>query len=134
MATEIAIFPLRAGKRPDDASSGPGQVLKDTLDTLTEQPGFQRAYWGREVENPDTFRLFVDWDSVDAHIEFTKKELVLPMEFCEQNVNLVAVITSPSSTVSGQLQLTKRPRSSTHTTPPIQPTKPYLTMCRQQLK
>lgn len=84
MATEIAIFPLRAGKRPDDASSGPGQVLKDTLDTLTEQPGFQRAYWGREVENPDTFRLFVDWDSVDAHIEFTKKELVLPMKFCEQ--------------------------------------------------
>lgn len=78
MATEIAIFPLRPGKRPDDASSGAGQVLKDTLETLTEQPGFQRAYWGREAENPDTFRLFVDWDSVDAHIEFTKKESVFP--------------------------------------------------------
>lgn len=74
MATEIAIFPLHDGKYPDDANSAAGQVLKDTLNTLTEQPGFQRAYWGREVENPGTFRLFVDWDSVEKHTEFTKTE------------------------------------------------------------
>lgn len=74
MATEIAIFPLKDGKVPDDANSAAGQVLKDTLDTLTEQKGFQQAYWGRELENPGTFRLFVDWDSVDHHIEFTKTE------------------------------------------------------------
>ena len=74
MATEIAIFPLKEGKRPDDANSQPGQVLKDTLNTLTEQKGFQRAYWGREVENPDVFRLFVDWDTVEDHITFTKSE------------------------------------------------------------
>ncbi len=74
MATEIAVFPLKEGMRPDDANSQPGQVLKDTLNTLTEQKGFQRAYWGREVENPDVFRLFVDWNSVDDHIAFTKAE------------------------------------------------------------
>ena len=76
MATEIAIFPLKEGKRPDDANSQPGQVLKETLNTLTEQKGFQRAYWGREVENPDTFRLFVDWDTVEDHIAFKKSEWV----------------------------------------------------------
>ena len=74
MATEIAILPLKDGKRPDDANSEPGQVLKDTLNTLTEQKGFQRAFWGREVENPDVLRLFVDWDSVDSHTDFQKSE------------------------------------------------------------
>ena len=74
MATEIFICPLKDGRVPDDANSIPGQVLKDTLSTLTDQEGFQRAYWGREVENPGTFRLFVDWDSIDAHTKFTKAE------------------------------------------------------------
>jgi len=74
MATEIAIFPLKDGKVPDDANSASGQILKDTLSTLTEQKGFQRAHWGRELENGNMFRLFVDWDSVDAHVEFTKAE------------------------------------------------------------
>ncbi|KAJ9651890.1 hypothetical protein H2198_008854 [Neophaeococcomyces mojaviensis] len=78
MATEIAAFNLKDGKRPDDANSAAGQVLRDTLDTLTQQKGFQRAYWGREVENPDRFRLFVDWDSVDAHMDFTKTETYKP--------------------------------------------------------
>ncbi|KAK5094249.1 hypothetical protein LTS08_008668 [Lithohypha guttulata] len=77
-ATEIAIFPLQEGKYPDDANSTAGQVLRDTLNTLTEQPGFQRAYWGREVENPTTLRLFVDWEDVDAHISFTKKDHYKP--------------------------------------------------------
>ena len=74
MATEIAIFPLKEGKIPDDATSQAGQVLKDTLDTLMEQKGVQRAYWGREIENAKTFRLFVDWDTVDDHINFTVAE------------------------------------------------------------
>lgn len=74
MATEAAVFTLLDGKRPDDANSTAGQVWKETLETLTEQKGFQNAYWGREVENPDRLRLFVDWESVEAHINFTKTE------------------------------------------------------------
>lgn len=74
MATEIAIFKLKDGKAPEDSTSAAGQVFKDTLNTLTEQKGFQRAYWGTETENPENFRLFVDWDSVDAHTDFTKTE------------------------------------------------------------
>lgn len=76
MATEVAIFQLKSGKHPDDANSAAGQVLKDTLNTLTEQKGFQQAYWGTESENPSTFRLFVDWDSVDDHNNFIKSEYV----------------------------------------------------------
>lgn len=74
MATEVAKFELKAGMRPEDANSAAGQVLKDTLNTLTEQKGFQQAYWGIETENSSVFRLFVDWDSVDDHINFTKAE------------------------------------------------------------
>ena len=74
MATEIAILPLKDGKIPDDANSQPGQALKETLNTLTEQKGFQRAYWGREVENPNVLRLFVDWDTIDDHLSFRKTE------------------------------------------------------------
>lgn len=73
MATEIVIFPLRAAiPNSIDIATAPG--VKDLFDVLTEENGFQRAYWGREIENPNTFRLFVDWDSPDAHTEFTKKE------------------------------------------------------------
>lgn len=72
MATEIAIFTLLDGKRPDDANSAAGQVMKETLETLTQQKGFQNAYFGREVENADRLRLFVDWESVEAHTNFTK--------------------------------------------------------------
>lgn len=74
MATEVAVFTLLDGKRPDDANSDAGRIWKETLETLTEQKGFQNAYWGREVENPDRLRLFVDWASVEAHINFTKTE------------------------------------------------------------
>lgn len=74
MATEVAVFKLKAGKHPDDANSATGQVLKDTLDTLIEQKGFQRAYWGLEHENQDSFRLFVDWEDVNAHTAFTKTD------------------------------------------------------------
>lgn len=83
MATEIAIFQLRSGQRVDDASSSAGQVLKETLDKLSQQAGFQRAYWGLEVENPENFRLFVDWDSVEAHTEFMNKEWEGPARVCE---------------------------------------------------
>jgi len=70
MATEIALLPLHKGKSPEDANSPSGQALKDCLDTLTEQEGFQRAYWGTELENLDLLHLYIDWDDVDSHKKF----------------------------------------------------------------
>lgn len=74
MAPEVAIFQLKAGKSPQDANSSAGQVLKDTLNTLTERKGFQQAFWGTEAENPSSFRLFVDWDAVEDHNDFIASE------------------------------------------------------------
>jgi len=74
MATEIAHIPLKEGKYPDDPDSGPGRTHRDLLDTLLQQPGVQRCYWGRQVENKDMLMWFVDWDSVDDHKKFMKSE------------------------------------------------------------
>ena len=74
MATEIAIFPLREGHDPHDSSSQTAKVMKETFDTIAQQPGYQRLYWGTEVEDPTVFHLAVDWDSVDDHMSFTKSE------------------------------------------------------------
>ena len=44
--------------------------------TVLKQPGAERAYWGTEHENPDKFRLFIDWGSVEDHTRFQNSECV----------------------------------------------------------
>ncbi|KAL8998362.1 MAG: hypothetical protein Q9169_002575 [Polycauliona sp. 2 TL-2023] len=70
MATEIATIPLQPGVNIDDVNSTAGKVLQDTFNVLRQQDGYQRAYHGRQVENPNLWQLLVDWDSVDAHKNF----------------------------------------------------------------
>lgn len=68
--TEIAFAPLKKGIHLTDPGS-------EAYKTLTEQAlrrikgwkGCQRIYWGVETEDPDKLRLFVDWDSLEAHAE-----------------------------------------------------------------
>ena len=74
MATEILIFPVKKGDLPDDLNSASGKIFKDILEKILQHPGAQRAYWGVETENPENVRLFIDWDSVDANLTFTKSE------------------------------------------------------------
>lgn len=69
-ATELATIPLVSGATIEDADSPAGKIWHTTLDTVSQQEGFQRCYWGREVENPSVLQLFVDWDSLDAHKKF----------------------------------------------------------------
>jgi len=76
--TEIALLPLKTGDYPDNTNSRVGQVWKDSLSTVLDQEGAQRCYWGREVENPDMLRLFVDWGSLDAHKKFIASEPYKP--------------------------------------------------------
>ena len=59
MATEIATMPLRPGIDTDDPNSAAGKVLNDTFSTLRAQEGYQRAYHGRQIENPSIFQLIV---------------------------------------------------------------------------
>lgn len=58
-ATELATLPLASGAAIEDPDSPAGKVWQSTLDTVSQQDGFQRAYWGREVENQSVLQLFV---------------------------------------------------------------------------
>ena len=58
-ATEIATIPLTAGSKIEDPESPAGKVWQSTIDTVSSQPGYQRLYYGREVENPSVVQLFV---------------------------------------------------------------------------
>jgi hypothetical protein len=68
--TEIAFAPLNKGIRLTDPSSGAYKTLTETekaLRLIREWKGCQAIYWGVGVEDPDQLRLFVDWDSLEAH-------------------------------------------------------------------
>lgn len=55
--TEIALITLKSGT---SITSGNGaQVWKDILVTLTDQPGYERCFYGTKVEDPTTLVLFV---------------------------------------------------------------------------
>lgn len=57
--TEIATIPLAAGATIEDPHSPAGKVWQSTLDTVSAQDGFQKAYYGREVEDPRVLQFFV---------------------------------------------------------------------------
>ncbi|KAL6714538.1 hypothetical protein ACLMJK_007963 [Lecanora helva] len=77
-ATEIATLPLASGADIEDSNSPAGKVWQSTLDTVSDQPGFQRAYYGRQIENSSVLQLLVDWDSVEAHQNFIKSPIYGP--------------------------------------------------------
>lgn len=58
-ATEIATIPLAAGAQTEDPSSPAGAVWKSVIDTILAAEGAQRAYWGRQVENPSIIDLLI---------------------------------------------------------------------------
>lgn len=76
-ATEIAILPMKEGKTFDDITTADGQLHADLVKTLVAQPGCQRCYWGRQVEDKNILRWFVDWDSVESHQQFMNSEYAL---------------------------------------------------------
>lgn len=63
-ATELATIPLVSGATIEDADSPAGKVWQSTLDTVSQQEGYQRSYWGREIENPSVLQLFVGKTSI----------------------------------------------------------------------
>lgn len=72
--TEIVFLPLQPGKIPDDRTTPAGKVHSELLAILLSQPGVQRAYWGRQVEDPRMLRWFVDWDDIEDHKKFMSSE------------------------------------------------------------
>jgi len=77
MATEIALLKLKPNTNLNDIGHA-STVWQDSLATVLEQDGAQRAYWGIAEEDPNMLRLFIDWDSVDAHKKFMSSEAYGP--------------------------------------------------------
>ena len=63
-ATELATIPLVSGATIEDADSPAGKIWQSTLGTVSQQEGYQRSYWGREVENPSVLQLFIGKSSI----------------------------------------------------------------------
>ncbi|KAK4944480.1 hypothetical protein LTR10_016154 [Elasticomyces elasticus] len=88
--TEVALIPLAEGQNPDDPTSAAGQTLKACFETVSKQDGYQRAYWGRQVENNSIGVAFIDWDSLDHHKKFMESE-----EFPSFMGTLVSLCSGP---------------------------------------
>lgn len=68
MVREIAVFQTREGQAEAfvEAYGGVASILNEA-----EGSGGARLHRG--VEDPDSFTLIVEWDSVDAHTALTQK-------------------------------------------------------------
>jgi heme-degrading monooxygenase HmoA len=67
MVIERAELPIVPGKETDfEAAMVRGQAL------LADAPGCRSVSLARGVESPSTYLLLLQWDSVDAHVAFTK--------------------------------------------------------------
>ncbi|KAI9803899.1 MAG: hypothetical protein M1825_001779 [Sarcosagium campestre] len=86
-ATEIVTLPIPQSSTIEDPSSEAGKKWAGVLATVNAQPGFQRCFYGRQVENPDVLNFLLDWDSVEAHKQFVGCEAWLAMK---QNIGTIA--------------------------------------------
>ncbi|KAF2011751.1 hypothetical protein BU24DRAFT_426850 [Aaosphaeria arxii CBS 175.79] len=66
--TEIVYIPLRPDVDLDHGDAG--NIWTDTLNTIATQPGCQSVLWGRQVEQPKTAELVIDWATLDDHKTF----------------------------------------------------------------
>ena len=59
MCTELARFTLHTGADLGDPNSSISKTISSLFDTVAAQDGFQRIYWGPQVENPATLVLMI---------------------------------------------------------------------------
>lgn len=76
MATEIALLKLKPNTNIKDGHAK--TTWDESLKTILDQPGAQRAYYGITEEDPTMLRLFIDWDSVKHHKEFMSSDVYGP--------------------------------------------------------
>ncbi|OCK79313.1 hypothetical protein K432DRAFT_355207 [Lepidopterella palustris CBS 459.81] len=103
-ATEIATLPLIAGAKLD--SGDIGKLWDDALNTIAKTPGYQKMFWGRQVEHPDVLQLCIDWDSIEAHQAFMASPAYGPFgqglgKILGGPPNLYHINLPPSSPFSG---------------------------------
>jgi len=88
--TENAIILLKAGVDINDTSGTPYQLWQETMTTISNQEGFQHAYYGTQLENPSILQLMIDWDSFESHQKFIESPAYGPF-----GAKLMAILDSP---------------------------------------
>ncbi|TVY37514.1 hypothetical protein LSUB1_G003464 [Lachnellula subtilissima] len=68
--TECATITLKPGIDLETSGTDSAQAWSETLSTVAKQAGYQRSYWGRQLENPNIVVWLIDWDSLAAHQTF----------------------------------------------------------------
>jgi hypothetical protein len=46
--------------------------MEEALRLIKGWKGCRRIFWGVEIEDPNKLRLFVNWDSLEAHEDANK--------------------------------------------------------------
>lgn len=75
--TEVVFLPLKQGSNPDEEGNSAEQTHIQLVKAILSQPGAQRIFWGRQVEDSQLLRWFIDWDDIEAHQKFIGSEYVL---------------------------------------------------------
>ena len=57
--TEAAYISLKAGVNLEDLNTAESKVWTESLDTIGSQDGYQRAYYGRQLESPNVLILLI---------------------------------------------------------------------------
>ncbi|KAI5456723.1 hypothetical protein BGZ63DRAFT_87966 [Mariannaea sp. PMI_226] len=96
--TEFACYAIRPGFNVLDETTNEGQTIARIIDSVLNQPGAHRVYYGMEVEDPSHMWLFLDWDSRDDHDKYREsgthqeaiKELLPLFDFSKSLIKHVA--------------------------------------------
>ncbi|KAI0387755.1 hypothetical protein F5Y04DRAFT_240910 [Hypomontagnella monticulosa] len=88
--TELIILKLN----PDASAETVSTVLDATVSTLRGAAGNQRVRWSRIIEDPNTVRIFVDWDAVANHHAFAADAAV----FGPFKAKLGSILAAPPQT------------------------------------
>ena len=68
MVRELAVFRVQEGHEEDFV-----EAYEGVSNVLTEAEGNQGASLHRGVEDPNSFTLIVEWDSVESHTALTQE-------------------------------------------------------------
>lgn len=74
-ATEIALLPFSPGANVEDPCSQAAKSWRSIIGTVAAQEGFQRLYWGRQIESPNLVDFFVG----RCHVTLSRHSVLLKL-------------------------------------------------------
>jgi uncharacterized alpha-E superfamily protein len=77
--TEVATITFKPGADLSSPSTPAAKAWSETLSTVSQQDGYQRAYWGHQLENPNIILLLIGTFAFPHSIPAALQNL--PLEF-----------------------------------------------------